>query len=102
MITREEMEKVWANGRVGWLKDHSKKSKKLKPFTVTVTPYTKNYMDPVVKKVWAKSAKDAQYERPYDELRALYPQHFEKSEHGDHYWPKKELVTETRVREGHE
>ena len=81
------------------MKDFNKRNRNAKKFEVTVRPYTKNYLEPVSKIVYAKNYKQAEYERCYDELRAKYPEHFEKSPYGNHYWPKPGIVFETKVKE---
>ena len=101
MITKQEMERVWQEENPGWLKDFCKRTKKMKPFTVTLKPYTKQYLEPVSKVVYAKNAKQAEYERPYDEMRKKYPEHFEKSPHGDHHWLKPGVSVEISVSEVH-
>jgi hypothetical protein len=99
MITREEMERVWNEEQPGWLKDFSKRTKKMKAYTVTLKPYTKQYLEPVSKVVYAKNAKQAEYERPYDEMRKKYPEHFEKSPYGNHHWLKPGVTVEISVSE---
>ena len=99
MISKQEMERVWNEERPGWLKDFNKRNRNAKKFEVTVRPYTKNYLEPVSKIIYAKNYKQAKDERCYDELRKKYPEHFEKSQYGDWYYPKEGFVTETRVKE---
>jgi hypothetical protein len=97
--SKEELERVWNEEQPGWLKDFSKRTKKMKAFNVTLKPYTKQYLEPVSKVVYAKNAKQAEWERPYDEMRKKYPEHFEKSPHGNHYWMKPGITVEIRVSE---
>ena len=97
--SKAELEAVWNGSQIGWLKAFNKRTKNAKKFEVTVRPYTKNYLEPVSKIIYAKNYKQAQYERCHDELKAKYPEHFEKSQYGDWYYPKEGFVTETRVKE---
>lgn len=99
MITKEEMERVWKEEQPGWLKDFCKRTKKMKAFSVTLKPYTKQYLEPVTAVVWAKNAKQAEYDRPYDALRKKYPEHFEKSTYGNHHCLKPGITVETHVTE---
>ena len=99
MITKEEMQRVWNEEPTGWLKDFCKRTKKMKPFTVTLKPYTKQYLEPVSAVVYAKNAKQAEYDKPYDALRKKYPEHFEKSPYGNHHWLKPGITVETHVSE---
>ena len=99
MIDKQEMERVWADEQPGWLKQYNKNAKGKKKFKVTLKPYLKQYLDPVSKVVYAKNRKDAEYQRPYDEMRAKYPEHFEKSQIGNHYWMKPGVTVEVQVEE---
>jgi hypothetical protein len=59
MITKEEMERVWREEPVGWLKKHIKESKGKSPFVIFAKPYTKQYLDPIEMTVYAKDSKSA-------------------------------------------
>ena len=59
MVTKDEMERVWSEGRVGWLKDHIKSTKGKKEFTLVAKPYRRVALDPIEIKVYAKTAQAA-------------------------------------------
>ena len=59
MVTKDEMERVWQTGPVGWLKDHVKATKGKKEFTLVAKPYKRVPLDPIEVKVWAKTAQAA-------------------------------------------
>lgn len=75
MITKKEMERVWSEEPVGWLKSHNKYFKGKKSYTLVARPYTKNYLDPVEVTVYAKSITDAlkQSFKASDKVREQYP-----------------------------
>ena len=56
---RAELERVWREEPVGWLKKHIKEHKGKQMFTVVARPYVKQYLDPVEQTVWAKNEKTA-------------------------------------------
>ena len=59
MITKQEMERVWNEEQPGWLKDHYKRTKGKKPYTLVARPYTRQYLDPIEVTVYAKTAKSS-------------------------------------------
>lgn len=75
MISREEMERVWREEPVGWLKSHTKQTHGKMPFTIVAKPYVKQYLDPVETVVYAKTAKAAMKEtwRLGSKVREKYP-----------------------------
>jgi hypothetical protein len=59
MVTKDEMERVWREEHVGWLKDHAKATKGKKEFTLVATPYKRVPLDPIEIKVYAKTVQAA-------------------------------------------
>jgi len=59
MVTKDEMERVWREEHVGWLKDHIKATKGKKEFTLVAKPYRRVPLDPIEVKVYAKTAQAA-------------------------------------------
>jgi len=53
--SKEQLESVWTNGSVGWLKDYNKRAKGKTAYTVVARPYIKQYLDPIEDTVFAKS-----------------------------------------------
>ena len=75
MLLKEDLEKVWNEERVGWLKSHCKNTKGKKSFTLVAKPYIRNYLDPIELVVYAKTHKDAmkQSYMLQNEIRKAYP-----------------------------
>lgn len=75
MLLKEDLERVWNQEPVGWLKSHCKNVKGKKLFTLVAKPYIKNYLDPVELEVYAKTSKDAmKYSfMLQDKIRKAYP-----------------------------
>ncbi len=57
--SKQDLEEVWNNSRIGWLKDYNKQSRGKTAYTVVARPYVKQYLDPVEITVFAKDQKKA-------------------------------------------
>lgn len=64
MLTKEEMEKAWQSGPIGFLKNYNTKTKGQKLFKVNITPYIKTEMPEHSKtyEIWSKRQGDATWE----------------------------------------
>jgi hypothetical protein len=73
--SREELEKVWQSGSVGWLKNRNKNTKGKKPHTIVAKVYSKQYLDSVEITVLAKNSAAAMKEtwRLSSAVREKYP-----------------------------
>ena len=77
MLTKQEMEDIWNNKPIDYLKNIVKKNKNLKKYKVTFKPYSYTYHDEITATVMAKNSRDAEFAANretnlYDTLHAKY------------------------------
>ena len=62
MITKQEMEDAWNHGPIDWLKNHSKKMKSSRKYSVWLQPYKHDLYEPFEAFVFARNQEEAYIE----------------------------------------
>jgi hypothetical protein len=73
-MDKDQMEDIWKNKPVGFLKSlSSKKGKVKKQFKLTAKPYIKTYLEPVVRTTYAKNHKKVDFTELRKAVIEMYP-----------------------------
>jgi hypothetical protein len=88
--SKQELEAVWNDSNVGWLKSYNKNARGKEVFTMEARPYIKHYLDPIEFTVFAKNYNKAMDEgrwRSSEAVREKYP--YTEEQYKDISWEVK-------------